>query len=149
MPKIIETLRQEEMWYGQDSFPYRIATMDINHIVNVLDWLRRRANALRLQHYWDEFLELNDLDDSEVGPRTEEAFVRWLGANPALETNAVDWLRRMPLVEALWRELRQRDGIDGDLVDVRYDAELEEDSDGANGRAVGTDPRLRGRTALG
>lgn len=149
MPKIIETLRQDEWWYGQDSFPYRISTMDVDHIVNVLDWLRRRANALRLQHYWDEFLELNDVDDGDVGPLTEKAFVRWLGANPALENNAVDWLRQMPLVEALWHELRRRDGVDGDVVAVHYEKELEDDSDGVDSGADGTNPGLRGRPALG
>lgn len=148
MPKIIETLRQDEWWYGQDSFPHRITEMDTSHIINVLDWLRRRASALRLQHYWDEFLEYSDLDDSDVGPESEAQFIRWLGKNPALESNPVDWLRATPLVETLWSELRRRDGIDGDVVSVRYNEEIEEDSDGANGRAVGADPRLRGRAAL-
>ena len=149
MPKIIETLRQDEWWYGQDSFPYRIKEMDTDHVVNVIDWLGRRANSLRLQHYWDEFLELNDLDDYDVGPDTERDFVKWLGANPALDGSAIDWLARTPLVEALWDELARRDGLDGDVIAVRYDVELEEDSSGANGRAVGADPRLRGRPALG
>lgn len=149
MPKIVETLRQDEMWYGQDSFPYRIREMELSHVANVLDWLGRRAHMLRLQHYWDEFLELNDICDDEVGPRTEEAFTRWLGANPTLEQNAVQWLRSMPLVKALRYELVLRGSVDGDVVGVWYDAELEEDSDGANARAVGANPRLRGRTALG
>lgn len=149
MPKIIETLRQDEWWYGQDSFPYRLRAMETSHIGNVLDWLRRRAHMLRMQHYWDEFLELNDICDDEVGPHTEEAFIRWLGANPALEQDGFRWLDQMPLVKALKYELVLRGTVDGDVVGVRYDAELEEDSDGANGRAVGADPRLRGRSALG
>lgn len=149
MPKIIETLRQDEMWYGQDNFPYRISTMETSHIGNVLDWLRRRAHMLRLQHYWDEFLELNDICDDEVGPRTEEAFIRWLGANPALEQNGFKWLEQMPLVKALRYELVLRGTIDGDVVKVRYDAELEEDSDGTDQRAVGPSSGFRGRPALG
>lgn len=149
MPKIVDTLRQEWMWYGQDNFPYRIRKMDTEHIVNVLDWLRRRAYTLRMQHYWDEFLEYSDLDDADVGPNTEHAFVQWLAANPALEVDPVNWLAATPLVRALWRELRLRDGVDGDLVDVRYDEELEDDSGGTNGRAVGTDQGLCNRPALG
>lgn len=146
MPKIVNTLRQETMWYGRDSMPYRIRKMDTEHIVNVLDFLRRRAHALRLQHYWDEFLCTTDLDESEVSPDTEREFVQWLGVNPALEVDVVDWLAATPLVRALWRELRLRDGVDGDLVDVRYDKELEDDS---NGRAVGADQGLRDRPTLG
>lgn len=149
MPKIIETLRQDEWWYGQDSFPYRITEMETSHIVNVLDLLRRRVSTLRLQHYWDEFLEYSDLDDGDVGPESEAQFIQWLGRNPALESNPVDWLRATPLVEALWDELRRRDSVDGDVVSVWIEEELEDDSDGANGRTVGADPRLRGRAALG
>lgn len=149
MPKIVETLRQDVWWYGQDSFPYRIAQMDTRHVVNVLDWLRRRASALHLQHHWDEFLEYSDLDDHDAGSVTEQAFVKWLAANSALEQNAVDWLRATPLVEALWDELRRRDGIDGYVVAVRYDEEIEDVSSGTNGRAVGTNPGLCGRSALG
>lgn len=149
MPKIVETLRQDKMWYGQDGFPYRLASMDDKHIANVLDWLRRRAYTLRMQHYWDEFMELNDVPDDEIGPDTERAFVRWLGANPALEVDAVDWLAAMPLVRALWRELALRDGLDGEVVDVYWQKELTEDSGGANAGAVGTDQGLRGRPTLG
>lgn len=149
MPKIVETLRQDEWWYGQDSFPYRLTEMEASHLVNVLDWLRRRAYQLRLQHYWSEFLEYSDLDESEVGPNTERAFVRWLGANPALEVDAVDWLAATPLVRALWRELARRDGLDGDVVAVRYDEELESDSDGIDGRAIESNQGLRDRPALG
>jgi hypothetical protein len=57
VPKITDTLRQDEWWYGRDSFPYRITEMETSHVVNVLDWLRRRAYARRLQLYWDDFLE--------------------------------------------------------------------------------------------
>lgn len=149
MPKIIETLRQDEWWYGQDSFPYRVAEMETSHIRNVLEFLRRRASQLKLQHYWDEFLERYDLDDYEVGPDAEQAFIRWLGANPAIEADPRGWLEQTPLVKALRYTLVFRGSVDGDVVGVRYDTELEEDSDGANGRAVGADPRLRGRPALG
>lgn len=148
MPKIVETLRQDVWWYGQDNFPYRVAEMETSHVGNVLEWLRRRAHTLRLQHYWDEFLEYYDIDDSDVGSDSEEQFIRWLGANPALESNAARWLEQMPLVKALKYTLILRGSVDGDVVNVRTEEEIEDDS-GANPRAVGTDPRLRGRAALG
>lgn len=149
MPKITDTLRQEWMWYGQDSMPYRIRKMDTEHIVNVLDFLRRRAHALRLQHYWDEFLGYSDLDDSEIGPNTEREFVRWLAANPALEVDAVDWLAATPLVRALWRELALRDGLDGEVVDIYWQRELEGVSDGIDGRTEEPDQGSGDRSALG
>lgn len=149
MPRIVNTLRQEEMWYGQDSLPYRIVNMDNQHIVNVLDFLRRRASQLKLQHYWDEFLELNDIPDDEVGPDSERAFIQWLGKNPAIEANPARWLESMPLVRALSKELRRRGVVDGDVVRVRYDEELEEDSDDTDGRAVDAHSGLRDRPALG
>lgn len=149
MPKIVETLRQDEWWYGQDSFPYRVVEMETSHIGNVLEWLRRRANQLRLQHYWDEFLEYNDLDDLDVGPNTEHDFIKWLGANPALETDARRWVEQTPLVKALKYTLLLRGSVDGDVVGVRTEREIESDSDRANGGAVGTNSRLRGRPALG
>jgi hypothetical protein len=148
MPKIIETLRQDVWWYGQDSFPYRVIEMETQHLVNVLEWLRRRANALRLQHYWDEFLEYNDLDDYDVGSETESAFIRWLGTQPVLDVNPVDWLERTPFVQALKHTLALRGTVDGVVVDVRVEKEIEDDA-GTHTRAVGTDPRLRGRAALG
>lgn len=148
MPKIVRTLEQDEWWYGQDSFPYRITEMDDYHISNVIEWLRRRASQLRLQHYWDEFLEHHDLDDCDVGPNTERQFIAWLGANPALDADAARWLDAKPLTVALRRELRSRGIVDGIVVDLSYDGELEDDS-AANGRAVGARPGFRRRTALG
>lgn len=148
MPKIIETLGQDEWWYGRDSYPYRVAEMETSHVGNVLEWLRRRASQLRLQHYWDDFLEYSDLDDLDVGPETEREFVRWLGVNPTLDVDARWWLEQLPLVKALKYTLLLRGTIDGDVVSVRTEEEIEDDS-AANRRAVGADPRLRGRAALG
>ena len=149
MPKIVETLRQGEWWYGQDGFPYRVAEMELSHVVNTLRWLRRRANTLRLQHHWDEFLEYSDLPDCDAGPAAERAFVQWLGAQPTLDVDPVAWLELTPLVKALKRTLILRGSTDGDVVDVRYDEELEDVSSGTNGRAVGTDQGLCDRPALG
>ena len=147
MPKIIETLAQDVWWYGRDSFPYRVTEMDTGHVGNVLEWLRRRASQLRLQHHWDEFLEYSDLPDDDVGPETEREFVRWLGHNPTLDVDARRWLEQTPLVKALKYTLLLRGSVDGDVVYVHTEQEIEDDS-AVNGRAVGTNPRLRGRPAL-
>lgn len=149
MPNLIETLQQDEWWYGQDSFPYRIREMPTSHISNVLEFLRRRANQLRLQHYWTEFLEYNDLEDERIGPSTQGAFHEWLRHQNAIEANdGSAWLEKTPLVRVLRRTLNRRSTVNGDVVDVRYDEELE-DVSGTHGRAVAADPRLRDRPALG
>lgn len=149
MPNIIETLQQDEWWYGRDGFPYRLREMPTSHIENVLEWLRRRASQLRLQHYWDEFLEHHDLDDEGIGPSTQGTFHEWLRHQNALEADdGRTWLEQTPFIRALQRVLRRRNTVNGDVVDVRYDEELE-DVSGTDGRAVAADPRLRDRPALG
>lgn len=148
MPKIVETLRQTEWWYGEDGFPYRVNEMELSHLWNVHNWLTRRADQLRRQHYWDEFLEYNDLDDGCYGLSARTAFHEWLRRQNELEPIASDWLRQTPLVRELKHQIALRNLVDGDVVGVRYDEELEDES-GTDGRAVGTDPRLRDRPALG
>lgn len=149
MPDIITTLEQSERWYGQKGIPYRLSNMDESHIHNVLRMLRARASALQLQRDWSHYLDANGLCEEDVDRDMEFAFIRWLGAQPALDESPAEWLERRPLIQALKRELRARGTLDGDVVGVRYDLELEENSDGTDGRAVGADPRLRDRPALG
>lgn len=149
MPNIVETLGQTEWWYGADSYPYRLAEMPTSYLTNVLEWLRRRADQLRRQHYWDEFLEYHDLDDFEVGPHTAVAFHEWLRHQNQLDGDAAAWLERTPLVRQLKRTLRKRGTVDGVVVDVRYERELGDVSDGIDERAVGTSQGFRDRPALG
>lgn len=149
MPKMVETLRQEEMWYGEDGFPYRLDEMELSHLWNVVNWLTRRAAKLRQQHYWDEFLEYNDLDDGHYGLEARVAFREWLRRQNEIESDPVVWLDQMPLVRALRRELLARATADGVVVDVRYERELGDVSDGIDERAVGTSQGLRDRPALG
>lgn len=148
MPRIVETLRQTEWWYGEDGFPYRVDEMELTHLWNVVNWLTRRADQLRRQHYWAEFIAVNGIDEgcSEVSVRL--AFREWLRLQNEIESKPTDWLDRTPLVRALRRELLTRVTTDGDVVGVHYDQELKDES-GIDGRAVGTDPRLRDRPALG
>jgi hypothetical protein len=149
VPKITETLQQNEWWYGADSCPYRITEMPTSHIRNVVEWLSRRADQLRRQHYWEEFLEYNDLDDLDVGPHSQAAFHEWLRHQNQLDGDSAAWLERTPLVRKLRWILRKRGTVDGVVVGVHYEMELEDDSDGTNGRAVAANPRLRDRPALG
>lgn len=149
MPRIVETLRQTEWWYGADGFPYRLAEMELSHLWNVLNFLGRRASQLRLQHYWDEFLERNDVDDYDVGPEIKIAFHEWLRSQNEIDGIPQDWLNQTPFLRELRHQIALRNVADGDVVGVRYDEELEDGSGGTNGRAVGADPRLRGRPALG
>lgn len=111
MPSILETLEQEEMWYGQDGFPYRVAEMELSHVVNVLAFLRRRAIQLAAQRDW------HDLRDAaftyENGRPIDVHIENSVGDDPAA------WLERRPLVKALKYELLLRDTVDGEVVDVR------------------------------
>jgi hypothetical protein len=148
VPRIVETLQQTEWWYGEDGFPYRLDEMELTHLWNVVNWLTRRGKQLRRQHYWAEFLEFNGIEEGchEVSVRL--AFHEWLRGQRELESDPTVWLDGTPLVRALRRELLTRATTDGDVVGVHYDQELEDES-GTDGRAVGTDPRLRDRPALG
>lgn len=150
MHKIVETLRQTEWWYGQDGFPYRLDEMELTHLWNVLNFLGRRASQLRLQHYWDEFLERNDVDDyDDYDVGLETAFHEWLRSQNEIDGIPQDWLNQTPFMQELRHQIALRNVANGDVVGVRYDEELEDGSGGANGRAVGADPRLRDRPALG
>jgi hypothetical protein len=101
MPSIVETLEQEEMWYGQDGFPYRVTDMETSHVVNVLAFLRRRAPQLQRHRAWWDALN--------------QRATEW----QSLEDNPAAWLERRPLVKALKYELLLRGTVDAEVVDVR------------------------------
>lgn len=109
MPRIIETLEQEEMWYGQDGKPYRVAEMETSHVVNVLAFLRRRADSLVRHEAWYE-VNRAPLDDQL------HILLRW---RRVIEDDPAAWLERRPLIAALERELRNRGAVDGEIVPVR------------------------------
>jgi hypothetical protein len=97
------------MWYGQDGLPYRIEDMETSHVVNVLAFLRRRADDLVRHEAWYEVSR---------APLTEQRAIleRWrteLGDDPTA------WLNRQPLIKALQYELLLRDVVDGEVVNVR------------------------------
>lgn len=133
MPRIVETLRQTEWWYGQDGFPYRLDEMELTHLWNVLNFLGRRASQLRLQHYWDEFLERNDVDDyDDYDVGLETAFHEWLRSQNEIDGIPQDWLNQTPFMRELRHQIALRNVANGDVVGVRYDEELEDGSGGTD-----------------
>lgn len=108
MPRIIETLEQEEMWYGQDGRPYLIAEMETSHVSNVLAFLRRRADDLVRHEAW---YEVNRASLNEQRAILE----RW---RTVIQDDPASWLKRRPLVRALEHELRRRGTVDGEVVEV-------------------------------
>ena len=133
MPRIVETLRQTEWWYGQDGFPYRLDEMELTHLWNVLNFLGRRASQLRLQHYWDEFLERNDVDDyDDYNVGLETAFHEWLRSQNEIDGIPQDWLNQTPFMRELRHQIALRNVANGDVVGVRYDEELEDGSGGTD-----------------
>src|SRR4051812_16844680 len=108
MPSIVETLEQEEMWYGQDGLPYRVAEMETSHVVNVLAFLRRRRGDLLRHEVWYELSH---------APLVEQRGIleRW---RTELSDDPAAWLERRPLVKALKYELLLRGTVDAEVVDV-------------------------------
>lgn len=109
MPRIIETLEQEEMWYGQDGLPYRIKEMELSHVVNVLAFLRRRADDLVRHEAWYQ-VNHAPLDEQRA------ILERW---RHVIQDDTAAWLERRPLIKALKYELLLRDTVDGEVVEPR------------------------------
>jgi hypothetical protein len=105
MPNFLDTLEQEEWWYGQDGYPYRISEMEQSHRINVLAFLRRRAKNLYDRHQWQEFRFMQDAP--------EEVFTEWMRG---ISSDPVEWLNKMPLMQALERAVREHDTVDGEVV---------------------------------
>jgi hypothetical protein len=101
---ILEVLEQEEMWYGQDGRPYRIEDMSQAHRLNVLAFLRRRAQELYAHKHWSEA--------EEIGRTSDGWFV---GALPITE-NPTNWLNRQPLMASLEAAVRNHNTIDGEVI---------------------------------
>jgi hypothetical protein len=112
VPSIIRTLEQEEMWYGEDGYPYVVEEMDQDHRVNVLRMLKRRAYQLLKQKLFDEIYNRrpDDLLPSQI-----EAQIR---DKTALLSDPEAWLSERPFVIALERAIRNHGTIDGEVVEV-------------------------------
>lgn len=104
MPNIIDTLDQDEYWYGQDSYPHRVESMETSHIRNVIAFLIRRADMLQRQKEWREILDLSDAPD--------DVMHQWEAENRrALPEPAMVWLQRQPLIQRFLELLKRRESI--------------------------------------
>lgn len=109
MPSLLQTLEQTEYWYGQDGFPYRLTEMEQSHRINVLAFLRRRARNIYERHQWAE------LKVMETAP--DDVFAGWEAENERrLNSDPVEWLNSMPLMQELERLVKAEDTIDGEVV---------------------------------
>ncbi len=102
---VIETLEQEEWWFGRDGQPHRVAEMNQEYRLTLLAFLRRRADDLRRQRLWYELYGI------DTAPSTRARWVRELATRTAL-----DWLNDRPLVRALERAVARHDALDGEVV---------------------------------
>jgi hypothetical protein len=111
MPNMIETLEQEEIWYGQDGFPYRVDEMETSHIANVIGFLTRRAHNLYERRLWQERRLMENVP--------EEIFNEWLREQQnIISSNPDEWLKQRPLIQKLERVLRQRESIAPDMAQL-------------------------------
>lgn len=111
MSDMFETLEQEEMWYGEDGYPYRVAEMEQSHRHNVLRFLRRRAKNLYMRKEWREFRDLLDAPDDVVNSFIQES-ARSIRCDP------LEWLNSRPLVRSLERHIRLHDAINPDAFEL-------------------------------
>lgn len=111
MASVIGVLEQEEMWYGQDGYPYRLSEMEQSHRYNVLRFLRRRAEHLYDRKDWLEFKRMGNAPDDvfESFMRERE---RSIGCDP------LEWLNSRPLVLALERHIRLHESINPDSFEL-------------------------------
>lgn len=105
MPNIVDTLKQDEMWYAQDGMPFRLTDMEPSHRFNVLAFLSRRAKNLMAHRDWQELLGAPD-----------EIIDQWAHQ---IDEDPQKWLARQPLVQELVRLCRIDGSIDGELVETK------------------------------
>ena len=99
-------LEQETYWRGQDGRPYRVETMDQEHRVALLAYLRRSAARLREHALWVELDLIPGLDVDNLGDLAPQ-----LGS-----TSALAWLNDRPLIGALERAVARHEALDGEVV---------------------------------
>lgn len=109
MAILLETLEQEEMWYGEDGFPYHIEDMEQSHRINVVNFLKRRAQNIYLRHQYAEMCMISRAPD-DVQMAYEAKMRRLLDDDP------VEWLMRRPLMQALQRAISRHNTVDGEVV---------------------------------
>jgi hypothetical protein len=111
MPNLISILEQDEVWYGQDGFPYYIAEMGTSHIVNVLAFLRRRADNIYERKQW---LEMRHMENAP-----EEVWNDWVRQNQnSIPSDPLEWLNNRPLMQRFEQELKLRTAIEPDTLQI-------------------------------
>jgi hypothetical protein len=113
MPHLLETLEQVEMWYGEDSFPYRIEEMETSHIRNVIGFLMRRAENIYKRH---RYLEERAAIALGIPEGWNEGPIR-------IDSDPTEWLRNRPLIQKLERVLKLRESIEPDMLQVEAGSE--------------------------
>lgn len=109
MPSLLDTLDQEEWWYGQDGYPYRLAEMEQSHRINVQAFLRRRAKNIYDRHQWHEFRIMESAPD--------DVFAEWMHESERMvDSDPVEWLNSTPFMQALDRAIRDHDTVEGEVV---------------------------------
>lgn len=100
---IIDVLDQDVFWIGQDGLRHELTTMDQEHRLNLLEYLRR--NCDRLAHQRDRLLReregLNEADTRRLYP------------------SALVWIETSPFVRALKVAIAMHDALDGEVVDAQ------------------------------
>jgi hypothetical protein len=109
MPDLLKTLDQEEWWYGQDGYPYKIAGMEQSHRVNVQAFLRRRAKNIYDRHQRREFRIMESAPD--------DVFNEWMTETErGINSDPVEWLDNTPFMRALGKAIKNANTIDGEVV---------------------------------
>jgi hypothetical protein len=109
MPSLFDTLEQDEMWYGQDGYPYVVDEMETSHIRNLIGFLQRRADNIYKRHQWHEARLMESAPD--------DVFDGWMAEQRrAIPSDPLEWLNRRPLMQKLERVLRLRESIEPDSL---------------------------------
>lgn len=103
-------LMQDEVWYPKEGDPVRLDEMSLRWKKNLLAFLERRAEALKMS------AELELVGATMGGEHAQDAVDQILAET--LETKATTWLYQQPLVEKLEQLIRE--GHDGPVD--RFDA---------------------------
>jgi hypothetical protein len=102
---LIDSLEQDEFWFGQDARPYRIKDMEQRHRLNVLAMLRRRAESLYDHKQWLDFGDLRNAPDEVM-----DAYYAELPQDP------LKWINSRPLVIAMEKAVRDYGTVDGEVI---------------------------------
>lgn len=99
---MIETLYQEEVWTTNDGETLSIADMNSRHIKNVLNWLWRNRESLKMSA--ESSMAFGGPTPS--GDAASDAFDAAFEA--LLQQGVNDWVRNLPICRAMAKVLETR-----------------------------------------